>query len=109
MNKNTTTSIEQLQNFLIFHLSTPRSKAFVLTPDPLPLTPHNHIRSSAKSRIWTRLSNFLACTLAILCLAAVGSDGIYFPWPNIAGLAGLFLFAVMANKGSGIRVQGKKV
>jgi len=39
------------------------------------------------SRSWTLTKDFAVCALAVLCLAAAGSDGPYFPWPNIAGLA----------------------
>lgn len=39
------------------------------------------------SRIWALTKDFAVCALAVLCLAAAGSDGPYFPWPNIAGLA----------------------
>lgn len=40
----------------------------------------------------TKLRYFLICALAILSLGATGSDGPYFPLPNLAGLA---LFAVI--------------
>lgn len=43
--------------------------------------------SASFSMLWTLTKDFAVCALAVLCLAAAGSDGPYFPWPNITGLA----------------------
>lgn len=45
------------------------------------------------SRIWTLTKNFVIFALAMMCLAAAGSDGPYFPWPNIIGTV---VFGIMA-------------
>jgi hypothetical protein len=39
-----------------------------------------------RKRILKAIGNFLVVSLAVLGLCAAGSDGPYFPWPNLAGL-----------------------
>ena len=43
------------------------------------------------------VSDFLCGLLFMSALILAGSDGIYFPLPNLAGIALLMVFAVMAN------------
>lgn len=33
-----------------------------------------------------KAKEILVATLAMLALCAMGSDGDYFPWPNVAGM-----------------------
>jgi len=50
------------------------------------------------SPLWTLTKDFAVCALAVLCLAAAGSDGPYFPWPNIAGLAVMAIIVSFIGK-----------
>lgn len=42
---------------------------------------------------------FLICTVAVLSLCAAGSDGPWFPWPNVAGLFVLIIIAIGITRG----------
>lgn len=41
-----------------------------------------------------KTAEFFFCFLALLGICAAGSDGPWFPWPNLAGLA-LFLILIL--------------
>jgi hypothetical protein len=47
--------------------------------------------------VWQKVKTFFVCSLALLSLGAVGSDGAYFPWPNLAGL--IVFFFIACNSG----------
>jgi len=48
-----------------------------------------------KKGIWKTIREFLFCLLAVLCLAAAGSDGDYFPWVNVIGTLILVIMAMV--------------
>ena len=45
--------------------------------------------------LWKLIKDFLCCLLAVICLAAAGSDGDYFPWVNIVGTLVLVIMAMV--------------
>ena len=45
--------------------------------------------------LWKLIKDFLCCLLAVICLAAAGSDGDYFPWVNIGGTLVLVIMAMV--------------
>ena len=59
------------------------------------------ISASNVTMLWkaaVSMRNFFVCSLAVLSLAAAGSDGPWFPWPNIAGLFVLVIIVGIVNR-----------
>jgi hypothetical protein len=48
-----------------------------------------------KRALWKKIREYLLCTIAVLCLCAAGSDGVWFPWPNVIGTLILVMMAVI--------------